>query len=270
MSTLKPLHIVIHSVTCSTLAAVCGTLLNVKPCDCGHCASLGFAHHRAHFLKVLAHRVDLCGGRSLCSVSIDLNRVDARHREFLRLRFHLAQTVDSLGPSSAFPHALPLLCCTSPLPCCSFDPQVGSCCPQTNGWLTINFPSNLSFSRSVDLQDRVRPSLAVPSFTALPISAASCNSCMRLVFVTGCVDVLFANRSSNRVPQCLDQFPQQTSGPRAALETTCQNAGCTTSDDVAVSVANWKTSRRCVSTSPKPVSRAGSSLPPAAESASVL
>ena len=142
--------------------------------------------------------------------------------------------------------------------------------PRQNGWLTINFPSDLSFARSVDLQDRVRSSLAVPSSTALPISAASCNSCMRLVFVTGCVDVLFANRSSNHVPQCLDQFPQQTSGPRAALETTCQNAGCTTSDDVAVSVANLKTSRRCVSTSPKPVSRAGSPLPPAAESASVL
>ena len=129
VSTWKPVHIVIHSVTCSTLAAVCGTLLNEKPCDCGHCASLGFAYHRAHFLKVLAHRVDLCGGRSLCSVSIDLNRVDARHREFLRLRVRLAQTVDSLGPSSAFPDALPLLCCTSPLPCCSFDHQVGSCCP---------------------------------------------------------------------------------------------------------------------------------------------
>ena len=65
VSTLKPRHIVIHSLTCSTVAAVCGTRLSPKyPCDCGNSASLGSAHHRAHF-PVSAHRVDLCGGSSM-------------------------------------------------------------------------------------------------------------------------------------------------------------------------------------------------------------
>ena len=58
--------------------------------------------------------------------------------------------------------------------------------PSAPRWLTIILPRDLSFARSVDLQDRVRPSLAVPSFTALPISAASCNNCMRVVLVTNC------------------------------------------------------------------------------------
>ena len=56
--------------------------------------------------------------------------------------------------------------------------------PSAPRWLTINLSTDLSFARNVDLQDRVRPSLAVPSFTALPISAASCNNFMRLVLVT--------------------------------------------------------------------------------------
>ena len=53
---------------------------------------LGFCPSPARF-QVPAHRVDLCGGCSLCGVSTDLDTVDARHREFLRLRVHLAQTV---------------------------------------------------------------------------------------------------------------------------------------------------------------------------------
>ena len=96
-------------------------------------------------------------------------------------------------------------------------------------------------SRRVILQDRVKPSLAVPSFTAL----ANQRRIMKQFRATRIrhklgqiVDVLFANRSRNHVPQCLDQFKQKTSGPRAALETTFQNAGCTTSDGVAVSVVN--------------------------------
>ena len=126
-----------------------------KPCDCGNSASLGPA--------LSPCPVDLCGGRSLCGVAVDLNRVDARHREFLRLR------------------EVPTIC----------------------------FPSDLSFARIVDLQDKIGPSLAVPSFTALPISAASCNSCMRLVPTI---------RSRNHVTQRLDQFNQKNSGPRAALD----------------------------------------------------
>ena len=52
-------------------------------------ARLGFAHHRAHF-EDFAHRIYLCGGRSLRSVAIDLNRLYVCHREFLRISVDLA------------------------------------------------------------------------------------------------------------------------------------------------------------------------------------
>ena len=60
-----------------------------EPCDCGNGARLGFTHHRTH-IEVFAHRIDLCGGRSLRRVSTDLNLLYACHREFLRLRVDLA------------------------------------------------------------------------------------------------------------------------------------------------------------------------------------
>ena len=60
-----------------------------EPCGRGSSARLGFAHHRTHF-DVFAHRIDLCGGRDLRGVAVDLNKVYVRHREFLRLRIHLA------------------------------------------------------------------------------------------------------------------------------------------------------------------------------------
>ena len=44
----------------------------------------------------------------------------------------------------------------------------------------------LSFARRVDGQNRVRPNLAVPSLTSLPIWAVSCRSCIRLEPVTNC------------------------------------------------------------------------------------
>ena len=47
-----------------------------EPCNCGNGARLGFTHHRAHF-QVFAHRIDLCGGRSLRSVAMDLIRLHA-------------------------------------------------------------------------------------------------------------------------------------------------------------------------------------------------
>ena len=40
--------------------------------------------------QISAHHVDLCGGSSLCSVTVNLNRTNARHRELLRIRIHLA------------------------------------------------------------------------------------------------------------------------------------------------------------------------------------
>ena len=64
------------------------------------------------------------GGCSLRSVAVNLNRVYACHREFLRLRVRLAQTVNSLGPSCTFPYAFPLVCCTSPLARSGSDAQV--------------------------------------------------------------------------------------------------------------------------------------------------
>ena len=110
-------------------------------------------------------------------MSVDLNRVNACHREFLRVREHLAQTIDSLGPSPAFPYAFPLTCGTSPFPAAVSIPKSVAAVPRQMGtpsvsrWLTINFPRDLSFARSVDLHERVNPNSAVPTFTALPILA---------------------------------------------------------------------------------------------------
>ena len=48
------------------------SLFAAEPCDRGNSARMGFAHHRTHF-EVFAHRIDLCGGRALCGVAVDLN-----------------------------------------------------------------------------------------------------------------------------------------------------------------------------------------------------
>ena len=77
------------------------------------------------FAEEPCDRVDLCGGRALRGVPVDLNTVYARHREFLRIRVHLAQTINSLGPASAFPYAFPFVSCRYLFPRCGFDPQVG-------------------------------------------------------------------------------------------------------------------------------------------------
>ena len=76
--------------------------------DCGNGACTCFAHHSAHF-EVFAHRAYLCSGCSLRCVAVNLNKVYACHREFLRFRVHHAQTVISLGPSCTFPYAFPLV-----------------------------------------------------------------------------------------------------------------------------------------------------------------
>ena len=103
-----------------------------KPRDCGDGASLGLSQNRAQ-LQISAHGVDLCVGCSLRYMTVDLNRVNACHRELLRLGVHLAQAIDSLGPSPAFPYALPLTCGTSPFARSRLDHQISGCCPQTNG-----------------------------------------------------------------------------------------------------------------------------------------
>ena len=77
--------------------------------------------------------------------------------------------------------------------------------PSVSRWLTINFPRDLSFARSVDLHARVKPNSDVPTFTALPIFAASWKSCMRLLFVTKC------DRSS----MCSSQTEPGTTYPSA-------------------------------------------------------
>ena len=182
------------------------TFYSEKPCDCGDRACLGLSRNRAQ-LQTSAHGVDLCVGCSLRCVTVDLNRVNACHREFLRLRVHLAQTIDSLGPSPAFPYALPLTCGTSPFPRSRFDPQISGCCPQKMGTpsvsrrLAISFPRDLSFARSVDLHERVNPNSAVQTFTALPILTASWKSCIRLLFVKNVTDHRCALRRPNQGPR---------------------------------------------------------------------
>ena len=127
---------------------------------------------------------------ALCDRSFE--QVNACHRELLRLRVHLAQTIDSVGPSPAFPYAFPLTCGTSPSTAAVSIPKSVAAVPRQMGtpsvsrWLTINFPRDLSFARSVHLHERVNPNSAVPTFTALPILAASWKSCIRLLFVTKC------------------------------------------------------------------------------------
>ena len=120
---------------------------------------LGSFPNRAQ-LQISAHGVDLCVGCSLRCVTVELNRVNACHRGLFRLRVHIAETIDSLGPSPGFPYASPLTCGASPFPRSHFDPQISGCCPRQMGtpsfsrWLTINFPKDLSFARSVDLHER--------------------------------------------------------------------------------------------------------------------
>ena len=80
VSTLTPLHIVIHSQTCSTRVAVHDTPFSPK-----NLASVEIAHAwvlpiTVHHFEVIAHRIDLCGGRALRGMAVDLNRVYARHR----------------------------------------------------------------------------------------------------------------------------------------------------------------------------------------------
>ena len=59
VSTLEPRHIVIHSLFCSILVAICGTRFSLKnPCYRGSSASSGVAHHRTNF-QIAAHRADL-------------------------------------------------------------------------------------------------------------------------------------------------------------------------------------------------------------------
>ena len=86
--TSKPLHIVIHSPICSPLAAICGTRLSPK----NH-ATVEMAHALVLPITMPILRFFffyLCGGCSLRSVAVNLNRVYAYHREFLRLRVRLA------------------------------------------------------------------------------------------------------------------------------------------------------------------------------------
>ena len=80
VSTLKPLHIVIHSLTC-TRVAVCGTRFSPK----NH-ATVEIAHAQVLPITVsisrfFAHRIDLCG-RSLRGVALMALRLP------FRMRFH--------------------------------------------------------------------------------------------------------------------------------------------------------------------------------------
>ena len=85
VSTLKPVHIVIHSLTCSTLAAVCGTRISPKNHATVEIAQVWVLPITVPIFKFLHIALTCAVEARLCGVAVDLNRVDARHREFLRL-----------------------------------------------------------------------------------------------------------------------------------------------------------------------------------------
>ena len=106
------------------------------PSFCGDGTCLGLSQNRPQ-LQISAHGIDLCFGCTLRCVTVDLNWVNTCHRELVRLRVHLAQAMDSLGPSPAFPYAFPLARRASPFPSRRFDSQIRGCCPQTDGCSVI-------------------------------------------------------------------------------------------------------------------------------------
>ena len=66
-------------------------------------------------------------------MTINLKRMDARHRELLRSRVHPAQPTDSLSSSPSFPDAFPLIGCASSVPCCGFDTEICGNCSLADG-----------------------------------------------------------------------------------------------------------------------------------------
>ena len=80
VSTLQFLHIEIHSLICTTLAAVCGTRLTLK----NHATVV--IEHAWAFAKTVPnfrfqHMASTCALDAPCYVTVDLNRVNACHRE---------------------------------------------------------------------------------------------------------------------------------------------------------------------------------------------
>ena len=96
VSTLKPLHIVIHSLTCSTRVAVCGTRFSPKNHATVELAHAWFLPITAPILRFLHIALTCVVDAALRGVAVDLNRMYAHHREFLRLRIHLAWTIKTL------------------------------------------------------------------------------------------------------------------------------------------------------------------------------
>ena len=139
VSTLKILHIVIHSLTYSTLAAVCGTRFSPKN----------------HETLEMAHCVDLCGGRCLCCVSIDLNRVDAVIVSFCASEFPLHRLLTLLALRLPFQmrfhwfaaHLLFIAAVSIPRSLPAAPKQMGTL--SAPNWATISFPKDLSFASRV-------------------------------------------------------------------------------------------------------------------------
>ena len=104
----------------------------------------------------------------MCCATIDLNRVDAYHCELLRGRVRRAQTTDSLRSSPSFADAFPFGWMRLFFFCVSIPRSVAAV-PWQNAhsiWRKLandQLPQRLSLAKRVDLQDRVRPNLAVQS-----------------------------------------------------------------------------------------------------------
>ena len=89
VSESDPRHIVIHSLICSTRVATCGARFVPK-----NQATVEITHARVLPIFKLLHIV-------LCRVTMNLKRMDARHREILRDRVHPAKN-DRLSQLFAF------------------------------------------------------------------------------------------------------------------------------------------------------------------------
>ena len=120
--------------------------------------------------------------------------------------------------------------------------------------------------------DRERQSLAVPSLTALPISAASWNNCLRDVFVTNCDRSSMCSSQTDPRTTYTKDWTSSNKRPLAQEHFWRQPAKMLDAQPLRMSVRCRleDISVICVSTSPKPKSRAGNRLPPAAESEDVL
>ena len=91
-------------------------------------------------------------------MAINLNRLDARHRELWRSGVRPAQLIDYLCSSPSFPDALPLIGCASSFPGCGFDTEICGNCPLADGHSICHKVTNDQLhQRSVTCKTRSGP-----------------------------------------------------------------------------------------------------------------